>query len=303
MRASAILFSLFVAGAISSPVKREIVYDEVVVYQTITISDNGSTTSSSSRRHRSSKTHSVTSTSPSFTPAAASVTPAAEPTPSTFPSFTPAATSVTPAAEPTSATPLPSVTPSVTPQPKTQPPPSTTPTPTPTPQPAAQPTASPESDGSPLSDGTSLLETANYWRDQYGLPHFTWDAQLEKNALKTGTDGRGQNQVHQLNPGTMAQVITPGMVVKYGGDLGGDTPFELSYCAWLCEVPSQTLKAGGKDQCKLVSDNLHMSYSDTGHYDILTSKSYSKIGCAFADNPDTDNNTPYQGLWVCDLGY
>lgn len=296
MRASAILFSLFVAGAISSPVKREIVYDEVVVYQTITISDNGSTTSSSSRRHRPNKTYSVTSTSPSFTPAAASVTPAVEPTSSTSPSFTPAATSVTPAAEPTSATPLPSVTPSVTPQPKTQPPPSTTPTP-------AQPTASPESDGSPLSDGTSLLETANYWRDQYGLPHFTWDSQLEKNALKTGTDGRGQNQVHQLNPGTMAQVITPGMVVKYGGDLGGDTPFDLSYCAWLCEVPSQTLKAGGVDQCKLVSDNLHMSYSDTGHYDILTSKSYSKIGCAFADNPDTDNNTPYQGLWVCDLGY
>lgn len=289
MRASAILFSLFVAGAISSPVKREIVYDEVVVYQTITISDNGSTTSSSSRRHRPNKTHSVTSTTPSFTPAA---------------------TSVTPPAESTSATPTPSVTPSVTPQPQTTtpppppPPPSTTPTtPTPTPQPAAQPTASAESDGSPLSDGTSLLETCNYWRDQYGLPHFKWDAQLEKNALKTGTDGRGQNQVHQLNPGTMAQVITPGMVVKYGGDLGGDTCFELSYVAWLCEVPSNTLKAGGKDQCSLVDKNLHMSYSDTGHYDILTSKSYSTIGCAFADNPDVDDNTPYQGLWVCDLGY
>ena len=292
MRASAILFSLFVAGAISSPVKREIVYDEVVVYQTITISDNGSTTSS--RRHRPSKTHSVTTTTPSFTPAATSVTPASEPTSS----VTIIATSVTPAAQRISATPQPSVTPSVTPQLKT-----TTPTQTPASQPASQPTASAESDGSPLSDGTSLLQTANYWRDQYGLPHFTWDAQLEKNALKTGTDGRGQNQVHQLNPGTMAQVITPGMVVKYGGDLGGDTPFELSYCAWLCEVPSNTLKAGGKDQCNLVDKNLHMYYSDTGHYDILTSPTYTKMGCAFSHNPDTDNNTPYQGLWVCDLGY
>lgn len=101
----------------------------------------------------------------------------------------------------------------------------------------------------------------------------------------------------------MAQVITPGMVVKYGSDLGGDTPFELSYVAWLCEVPSEKLKADGKDQCQFVSDYLHMYYTDTGHYDILTSKSYSKIGCAFADNPDKDNDTPYQGLWVCDLGY
>lgn len=277
MRASSILFSLFVAGAISSPMKREIVYDEVVVYQTITITDDGP--------------------KPSTTP---SVTP-------TTPSFTLAATSVKRAAKPTSTTPLPSVTPSVTPEPEITtpppPPPSTTPTPTHTSQPVVQPTAATQSDGSPLSDGTSLLETCNYWRSQYGLAHFTWDSQLEKNALKTGTDGRGQNQVHQLNDGTMAQVITPGMVVKYGGDLGGDTPFELSYVAWLCEVPSSTLKADGKDQCKLVSDNLHMYYSDTGHYDILTSKSYSKIGCAFADNPDVDNNTPYQGLWVCDLGY
>lgn len=101
----------------------------------------------------------------------------------------------------------------------------------------------------------------------------------------------------------MGQVITPGMVTKYGGDLGGDTPFELSYVAWLCEVPSDKLKADGKDQCKLVSDNLHMYYTDRGHYDILTSTSYKSIGCAFADNPDKDNNTPYQGLWVCDLGY
>lgn len=101
----------------------------------------------------------------------------------------------------------------------------------------------------------------------------------------------------------MGQVITPGMVEKYGGDLGGVTPFELSYLAWLCEVPSNKLAVNGQDGCKLVSDNLHMYYTDTGHYDILTSAKYTKIGCAFADNPDKDNKTPYQGLWVCDLGY
>lgn len=94
----------------------------------------------------------------------------------------------------------------------------------------------------------------------------------------------------------MAQVITPGMVVKQGDDLGGLTPFELSYCALLCENPEKL-----KSQCALVDKYLHMYYTDTGHYDILTSKDYTKIGCAFADNPDKDNNTPYQGLWVCDL--
>lgn len=281
MRASAILFSLFVAGAISSPVKREIVYDEVVVYKTITVSDDGSTPQ---------PRHQRTSNTPSFTPAATSVTPAAEPTSTTpLPSVTPSVTPTTPSFTPVEA----SVTPAEEP---------TSTTPAPTSQPAQKPTASAGSDGSPLNGGQSLLSVCNYWRDAYGLPHFTWDTQLEKNALKTGTDGRGQNQVHQLNPGTMAQVITPGMVTPYG-NISPDTPFMLSYAAWLCEVPSNELKQGGTDQCKLVDDNLHMQYSDTGHHDILCSTSYKTIGCAFADNPDTDNNTPYQGLWVCDLGF
>lgn len=159
-----------------------------------------------------------------------------------------------------------------------------------------------ESDGSPLSDGVHLLTTINKWRKIYNLPLLKWKHQLELNALKTGTDGAGYYQNHELNPGTMAQVITPGMVVKYGGGLGGDTPFELSYVAWLCESSSDPeLKSDGKDQCKLVDDNLHMSYSDQGHYDILTHKEYTHIGCAFADNPNSGNDTPYQGLWVCDL--
>lgn len=290
MRAAAILFSLFLAGALCSPMKREIVYEEEIVYQTITITYDGSR--------------------PQFQRHTASITPTLD--------VTPSITSVTPEVESTSTTPPPSVTPSVTPQlksttppplapepesttPPPPPPPSTTPTPTPTPQPVAQPQATTESDGSPLNGGKSLLETCNYWRTKYGLPNYKWDSQLEKNALKTGTDGRGQNQVHQLNKGTMAQVITPGMVVKYGSDIGGDTPFELSYVAWLCEVPRKELNSDGKDQCKLVQDNLHMYYSDTGHADILSSRSYTKIGCAFADNPDKGNDTPYQGLWTCDL--
>ena len=159
-----------------------------------------------------------------------------------------------------------------------------------------------ESDGSPYSDGVHLLTTINKWRKIYNLPLLKWNHQLELNALKTGNDGAGYYQNHELNPGTMAQVITPGMSVKYGGDLGGDSPFELSYVAWLCESSSDAeLTSDGKDQCKLVDDNLHMYYEDKGHYDILTRKSYTNIGCAFADNPNSGIDTPYQGLWVCDL--
>lgn len=159
-----------------------------------------------------------------------------------------------------------------------------------------------ESDGSPYSDGVHLLTTINKWRKIYNLPLLKWNHQLELNALKTGTDGAGYYQNHELNPGTMAQVITPGMSVKYGDDLGGDSPFELSFVAWLCESSSDAeLKSDGKDQCKLVDDKLHMYYDDKGHYEVLTRKEYTKIGCAFADNPNSGNATPYQGLWVCDL--
>lgn len=33
----------------------------------------------------------------------------------------------------------------------------------------------------------------------------------------------------------------------------------------------------------------------------LHSKAYTNVGCAFADDPKAGNNTPYQGLWVCEF--
>lgn len=190
------------------------------------------------------------------------------------------------------------------------PPPSSPPasaTPPPSPPPSATPVAQPKpaetgEDGSPKSGGVTLLTTVNKWRSIYKLPTLKWDPQLEKNALKTGTDGGGVNQNHELNPGTYGQVIAPGMEKPYG-DLGPDSPFELSFVAWLCEVSSDPqLKTGGVDQCDLVAKNLHISYGGTGHYEILTATRYTTIGCAFAKDPDAGYETPYQGLWVCDLG-
>jgi uncharacterized protein YkwD len=157
-------------------------------------------------------------------------------------------------------------------------------------------------DGSPLSDGVSLLTTANKWRSIYDLSPFTWDEQLESNARKTGEDGGGVTQTHQMGPGTFGQVITPGIEAP-SDVLQGYTPFELAYVNWLCEVPSPRLKTGGVDGCALVARTQFMVYTSTGHHDILTDAKYTKIGCAFARNPNAASDSPWTGLWVCDLGF
>jgi len=149
----------------------------------------------------------------------------------------------------------------------------------------------------PNSGGVPLIDTANKWRTAYGLNTLEWNSALEANALKTGTDDHGSNETHELNPGSMAQVITPGQEVSVG-NLNGDSPFELSYITWLCEVPTDPELEG---QCQTVANVLHIRYNDTGHHDILCSKSYTAIGCAFAQNPYSTNASIYQGLWVCDL--
>ena len=363
MRASIVVSSFLIAGALGKPVKRDFVYEDVTIWTTVTVYPAKIATESipavtvskavgiakteaaiagpAIETPDSSAVHyrhqhkwnaykakpsalSNTSTVPVLTFASTpTATTAAISTfklhafitdsplfkevssTSTVASEEPASTSqvITPSSEEVSSTSTPP------PEESASTPPVSTPTPETTPEPENHSEESTledaeiaESDGSPYSDGVHLLTTINKWRKVYKLPLLRWNHQLELNALKTGTDGAGQYQNHELNPGTMAQVITPGMNAKYGGNLGGDTPFELSYVAWLCESSSDPeLKSDGKDQCQLVSDNLHMSYDDKGHYDILTSTSYTHIGCAFADNPDLGNDTPYQGLWVCDL--
>ena len=141
-----------------------------------------------------------------------------------------------------------------------------------------------------------MIDIVNKWREAYGLGTLEWDDQLAKNAEKTGVDGGGANQNHELNPGSFAQVITPGQKSMVG-NYAPTSPFELSYVAWLCEVPSSQL--GG--MCDKVSQNLFMKYDGTGHHDILCSQNYKKIGCGFAPNPSKGASDIYQGLYVCDL--
>lgn len=299
MRAS-LLVSLFVAGALSTPIKRDYVEKDVVVVKTITVTE-GAVPASTPPPARLAQTYTYTygfhrhkhsTSSPKLSPTQSPV-PIVKPSPIQSSSQPPKVVIQSPKPSPqTTSTPPPP------PSPRTP-----TPTPSPTTKPAVSSDVNGSNDGSPLSDGVSLLTTINKWRRAYNLSELKWSSKLAANAQKTGDDGQGVNQNHELNPGSYAQVITPGTDHKISGlDYGNDSCFELSYVAWLCESNDPQLKSP-VDQCALVANNLHMQYSSTGHHDILTSTSYSQIGCAFAKNPKASSTSPYQGLWVCDLAF
>jgi uncharacterized protein YkwD len=121
------------------------------------------------------------------------------------------------------------------------------------------------------------MSIVSKWRAAGGLKALTQDATLQANALKTVQDGNGQ-MVHELNPGSMAQVLAP----------GDASSFESAYVGgWLCEIPTLP---GLNGICSTMAKGWDHSDGETGHAEILTSSAYSKIGCALAN-----------GIWGCDL--
>lgn len=145
---------------------------------------------------------------------------------------------------------------------------------TPAAQPSAQPSAAPSSGGS--SSG-GYMGIVNEWRSKMGLPDLSESDQLQSNAQNTA-DSSGGQLIHKLNPGSMAQVLAPGNSGNFESVFVG---------GWLCEVPS--LPGLGSSVCNSASQGWDHA-GQTGHADILSSKSYSKIGCALGD-----------GIWACDL--
>lgn len=126
------------------------------------------------------------------------------------------------------------------------------------------------------SSNSGYMGTVDTWRSKMGLSQLSQDSTLEGNALKTAQDGNGQ-MVHELNPGSMAQVLAPGSADEFEKVFVG---------GWLCELPNTP---GLDGICSSMSAG--WSYEgQTGHAEILTSGSYSKIGCANAG-----------GIWSCDL--
>ncbi|KAK3314973.1 hypothetical protein B0H66DRAFT_328863 [Apodospora peruviana] len=127
--------------------------------------------------------------------------------------------------------------------------------------------------GSVMAAG--YMDVVSDWRNRLGLKQLKLDGTLENNARKTVVEGNGK-MVHQLNPGSFAQVLAPG------------GPNDFTHCfvgGWLCERPDMK---GMNGIC--ATEGKGWIHTSTGHADILTSGSYSKIGCA-----------NYNGIWGCDL--
>lgn len=143
--------------------------------------------------------------------------------------------------------------------------------------PAASPATSPSS--TPSSGDTGYMAIVSKWRTAGGLPDLSHDSQLEANALKTSTNSVG-GLIHELNPGTMAQVLAP----------GNPNNFENVYVGgWLCEIPTLP---GLNGICATEAQGWDHSNGETGHALILTSLSYTKIGCAISSATN---------VWACDL--
>lgn len=158
---------------------------------------------------------------------------------------------------------------------------------TPTPVAAAQQTPAASSSwaawssapAAPSATGSTsggYMDIVNQWRQKMGMKDLVEDNTLQGNADKTAVDGNGQ-MVHELNPGTMAQVLAP----------GSPDEFEKVFVGgWLCEEPDLP---GLNGICSTMSQGWEYN-GETGHAEILTSPSYSKIGCACEG-----------GIWACDL--
>jgi len=153
-----------------------------------------------------------------------------------------------------------------------------TPESTPTPTPAASASPSPSPAAGSSSDNTGYMSIVSKYRAAGGLPALTQDSLLESNAMKTSVNSVG-GLIHELNPGTFAQVLAPG------------TPdnFESVYVGgWLCEIPTLP---GLNGICATLAQGWNHD-GQTGHAEILTSTAYTKIGCALASST---------GVWACDL--
>lgn len=147
-----------------------------------------------------------------------------------------------------------------------------------------------------------MIDSINEFRKRASLPAQIWDTALVTNAAKTGQATGGKAMVHQMNRGTRGQVLVMGVDDdgKCTRNFADWTPFELYYYSWLCEVPGDPALNG---ECnKILRTSRIMSAGQTGHYKILSSKGYKKIGCAFTKNSNASKCAAWTGIWACDLG-
>lgn len=119
------------------------------------------------------------------------------------------------------------------------------------------------------------MSIANDVLAKIGVRQLNYDSKLESNAAAAAA-AAGGTMTHQLNSGTMAQVIAPG------------TPdmksFESVFIGgWICEVGQS-----GVDCPEWTGPWNHEG--QTGHADILMNGGYKSMGCHCGDD-----------MWFCDL--
>lgn len=147
------------------------------------------------------------------------------------------------------------------------------------PKPASSSAApAPAPSSAPSSGGGDYIDIVNTWRKKMNLPTLQKSSKLEANAEKTCREGNGK-MVHQLNEGSMGQVLAPGKAADFEKVFVG---------GWLCEVPSTP--GLGSEVCDKMSQGWNHA-GQTGHNEILIGTKNKMIGCAIAG-----------GIWGCDLG-
>jgi hypothetical protein len=73
-------------------------------------------------------------------------------------------------------------------------------------------------------DDSDNLPFINSIDSAYAIPLKAWNQQLVDNAYKTAMDNQGVSENHELNPGSMAQVIAPGRYGKFRPSSPRTTP-------------------------------------------------------------------------------
>lgn len=125
----------------------------------------------------------------------------------------------------------------------------------------------------PFARADATLDTFNKYRAIMNVPALSHSDVLQANVQKTLDDHPGQ-MVHELNPGTLAQVLAQGDCADFES--------ALKY-GWICEIPS-LLPPGSCD------GSTYDYGGQTEHAEIVSSTDYTQVACACE-----------QGIWGCDL--
>jgi hypothetical protein len=160
-----------------------------------------------------------------------------------------------------------------------------------------------------ISGGQAVINNINLYRQNARLPLLAWDEDRTYTSALTGYNNMIQNLFHTprhyLFKGSYAQVLSPGIDDRTvcRRNIHPYTPFQLSWFAWLCEVPKDPAI---RTNCNVASKISHLvcptGAEAMGHHDILANGDYKTIGCSFTRNPYGRSCDVWTGFWICDLG-